>query len=209
MVLQHRLNAVMPYDAHGDKGSYRIRSLYFDDYRNSALRENESGVDNRKKFRIRVYDNVEDRISLEIKYKRWGKTHKDSCLISRELCEKILKGGRIPFEKNQPAPLNLLYTEMETKHLRPRIIIEYERTAFVYPAGNVRITFDRNISFSNRLGDFMEDSIALTPILDKGRHVLEVKYDEFLPDFIAQVLELNTLERTSFSKFYYGCVGGA
>lgn len=198
----------MHYDAHGERGSYRIRSLYFDDYQKSALRENESGVDNRKKFRIRAYDNIGERISLEIKYKRWGKTHKDSCLITPQLCTKLLNGERIPFEKGQPAPLNLLYTEMETKHLRPRVIIEYERTAFVYPAGNVRVTFDRNIAFSDRIGDFMQDSIPLTPVQGKGRHVLEVKYDELLPDFIAQTLELNALERTSFSKFYYGCIGG-
>lgn len=104
--------------------------------------------------------------------------------------------------------MQLLYVEMASRQLRPRIIIEYERTAFVYPSGNVRITFDRNIAFSDRLADFMEDSIALTPVLGKGKHILEVKFDEFLPDFIAQLLELNTLERTSFSKFYYGCIGG-
>lgn len=203
-IIEHRLRPIMKYDSHQKGNSYRIRSLYFDDYYETAYTENEIGIDNRKKFRIRVYDNPKEMIRLEVKYKNRGKTHKDSCQISQELCEKILSGKRIDFDKNAPKPLKLLYIEMSMYNMKPRIIIEYERTAFTYPLGNVRVTLDRNISYSKDIKDFLEDRINLIPIQDKGQHVLEVKYDEFIPDYIAQVLELGNLERTAFSKFYLG-----
>lgn len=203
-IIEHRLRPIMKYDSHQKGNSYRIRSLYFDDYYETAYTENEIGIDNRKKFRIRVYDNPKEMIRLEVKYKTRGKTHKDSCQISQEICEKILSGKRIDFDKNAPKPLKLLYIEMSMYNMKPRIIIEYERTAFTYPLGNVRVTLDRNISYSKDIKDFLEDRINLIPIQDKGQHVLEVKYDEFIPDYIAQVLELGNLERTAFSKFYLG-----
>lgn len=203
-IIEYRLRPIMKYDSHQKGNSYRIRSLYFDDYYETAYTENEIGIDNRKKFRIRVYDNPKEMIRLEVKYKNRGKTHKDSCQISQEICEKILSGKRIDFDKNAPKPLKLLYIEMSMYNMKPRIIIEYERTAFTYPLGNVRVTLDRNISYSKDIKDFLEDRINLIPIQDKGQHVLEVKYDEFIPDYIAQVLELGNLERTAFSKFYLG-----
>lgn len=203
-IIEHRLRPIMKVDAHQSGNSYRIRSLYFDDYYRTAFNENEIGIDNRKKFRIRVYDNPKETIRLEVKYKSRGKTHKDSCKISQEVCEKIMAGERPDFDKNDPNPLKLLYIEMSMYDMKPVVVIEYERTAFTYPLGNVRVTLDRNISYSKDIGNFLEDRMNLTPIQSKGQHVLEVKYDEFIPDYIAQVLELGNLNRTAFSKFYLG-----
>ena len=203
-ILKHRLQCLMKYDKHQNGKSYKIRSLYFDDYYRTAFAENEAGVDLRKKFRIRIYDDLRELIRLEIKYKIRGKTKKESCLISTDMCNALINGEKILFDKNYPEPLKLLYIEMKTKNLKPSIIIEYERTAFTYKLGNVRITLDKNISYSNDINKFLDYRVNLTPIQRKGEHVLEVKYDEFLPDYIAQVLELGNLERTTFSKFYLG-----
>lgn len=209
-ILKERVGIIMDYDSHQQGDSYRIRSLYFDNYYNSAFYENAAGVDDRKKFRIRVYESTEDRINLEVKYKYRGRTHKESCLISKELGEEIIYDDTIPFNKDYEKPLMQFYLETKLHKLMPKIIIEYERTAFIYPEGNVRITFDRNIAFSEKIENFFDDRIDLAPILPTGKHVLEVKYDEYIPDFIAQLLELGNLERTTFSKFYLGrlCVGG-
>lgn len=203
-IIEHRLKPIMKYDSNQSGDSYRIRSLYFDDYYETAFNENEIGVDNRKKFRIRVYDNPKEIIRLEVKYKQNGKNHKESCIISQELCETIINGKNFEFNKNYPKPLKLLYIEMSMYNMKPTIIIEYQRSAFTYPLGNVRITLDRNISYSKAIKEFLNDNINLVPIQEKGQHVLEVKYDEFIPDYIAQVLELGILERTAFSKFYLG-----
>ena len=54
-IVRARLKNLLPFDTHaGENGQYTIRSLYFDDYNDSCLRENEAGVDNRRKYRIRL-----------------------------------------------------------------------------------------------------------------------------------------------------------
>lgn len=96
-----------------------------------------------------------------------------------------------------------LYAQIKGSGMHPVCIVEYERTAFVEPVGNVRVTFDRNISGCENCTNFLEKEIPLIPLLPKGQHVLEVKYDELLPEYIAEVLNLGVLQRTSFSKYYY------
>ncbi|MBQ7283749.1 MAG: VTC domain-containing protein, partial [Oscillospiraceae bacterium] len=98
-----------------------------------------------------------------------------------------------------------LKMQMRCAKMMPKTIVEYERTAFVHPIGNVRITFDRNIAASRYTDSFFcEKTQGLTPVLPAGMHVLEVKYDEFLPDFIAKQLEIGILRQTAFSKYYLG-----
>ena len=201
-VLGARLKVLLPMDSHQTGSSYAIRSLYFDDLRNSCLRENEAGVDDRRKYRLRLYNGSAERIQLEIKEKLHGKTHKSSCLVSAGECREIMAGRPPAIGAGTPAPRNLLSIAMRTAGMAPRVIVEYERTAFVGRSGNVRITFDRNISACVQLGSFLEPHVPLTPILTTGQHVLEVKFDEFLPDYVAQALELGKLRQTAFSKYY-------
>lgn len=201
-VLGARLKVLLPMDKHQTGSAYAIRSLYFDDLQNSCLRENEAGVDDRRKFRLRLYNGSSERIQLEIKEKLHGKTHKSSCLVSADECRRIMEGAAPPIGPGTPAPRNLLSVAMRTAGMAPKVIVEYERTAFVGRSGNVRITFDRNISACVQLGNFLEPKVHLTPILPAGQHVLEVKFDEFLPDYVAQALELGKLRQTAFSKYY-------
>lgn len=201
-VLGARLKVLLPLDKHQTGAAYAIRSLYFDDFQNSCLRENEAGVDDRRKFRLRLYNADPGRVQLEVKEKLHGRTHKASCLLTREECEEILSGRPPAVGADTPAPKNLLSLGMRTAGLAPKVIVEYERTAFVGRSGNVRITFDRNISACVQLGSFLEPKVHLTPILPAGQHVLEVKFDEFLPDYVAQALELGKLRQTAFSKYY-------
>lgn len=202
VVLEARLRPIMPPDKHHRPGGYAIRSLYFDDFANRCFQENESGVDDRRKFRIRLYNGVTDVIKLEVKEKKNGMTHKASCSIDAEQCYRILQGEPPRIGNDVPAPMNLLSVAMRTAGMAPKVIVEYERTAYVSPLGNVRITFDKNISASGAVARFLEPKVPLTPILPAGQHVLEVKFDEFLPDSMAQALELGRLRRTAFSKYY-------
>ena len=111
----------------------------------------------------------------------------------------------MPLTLDARAPLNSLQLQMRCSRMEPKVIIAYERTAFVHPSGNVRITFDRNIAATRCWQDFLSTDMAqLTPVLPAGMHILEVKYDEFLPDHIAQALELGNLRQTAFSKYYLG-----
>ena len=204
MLLSGRLKNVMSQDIHQEGDCYEIRSLYFDDLWDRCLDENEAGVDRREKYRIRIYDPRSDVIHLEIKEKNRGLTKKRSCDLSREECLAIM-AEELPLKPDDRAPLNSLQLQMRCNRMEPKVIIAYERTAFVHPSGNVRITFDRNIMASRCVEEFLEDRVSgMTPVLPAGMHVLEVKYDEFLPDTIAQQLEIGKLRKTAFSKYYLG-----
>ena len=187
--IQVRLTGLIPLDPHvGPDGIYNIRSLYFDDYEDRYLKENEAGVDPREKFRIRIYNHSDSRISLELKRKVREKTQKLSCPITKEQCEMLMRGEIPDIGK--------------TRLLRPKVIVEYDRVPYIYPQGNVRITLDENIRSSSRVELFLEDQIPTRPILPAGQHILEVKYDEYLPDFIYRAVQLQGLHRTAFSKYY-------
>ena len=203
-LLAGRLKTVMSQDIHQEGDCYEIRSLYFDDAWDRCMGENEAGVDQREKYRIRIYDPQEDVIHLEIKEKNRGLTKKRACSLSREECVAIMEDD-LPLKLDARAPLNALQLQMRCSRMAPKVIIAYERTAFVHPSGNVRITFDRNIVASRCTEDFLETQVSgMTPVLPTGIHVLEVKYDEFLPDVIAQQLETGKLRKTAFSKYYLG-----
>lgn len=202
-MLKVRLQGLVPLDSHvGKTGVYNIRSLYFDDIYDTCFQENEAGTDPREKFRIRIYDHRKERISLELKRKVRGKTQKLSCLLTEEQCRSLMKGEIPALTDESPALLRKLCLLMQTRHMRPKVIVEYERVPYVYPYGNVRITMDENISGSNRTELFLEEQIPLRPVLEAGQHILEVKYDEYIPDHIYRTVQLENLRQTAFSKYY-------
>lgn len=202
-LIQSRIHHLIPLDSHvGDTGMYNIRSLYFDDYYNRCYYENENGTDPREKFRIRIYNGSTDKISLELKKKEHGKTLKLSCPLTEEQCRTLMKGEPLPDNSDYPPVLQKLLLLMKTTMMQPKIIVEYDRVPYVYKLGNVRITLDKNISSCNQLETFLDKEINKRPIMPAGKHILEVKFDEFLPDYIYSVLQLNNLRQTAFSKFY-------
>lgn len=203
-VLSQRLGAVMERDSHQAGDCYAIRSLYFDDVRDSCMEENDAGVDQRNKYRIRTYNTHFSFLRLEIKEKVSGLTRKSTCSLSPETYRQMTEcPGQVSFGPQKV--LNRFVLQMRCRLLRPKAIIWYERTAFVHASGNVRITFDRNIAASPFCEDFLKEQIPdLVPVLPAGMHILEVKYDDFLPDAIARQLEIGRLQQTAFSKYYLG-----
>ena len=202
-IIQGRIHPLLQLDRHSSfRGFYQIRSLYFDDPYNTCYFENENGTDPREKFRIRIYNADSSRISLEIKRKERGKTHKTACSITEEQCQVLMRGEVLPDDPNYPAVLQKLLLLMKTKNYQPKVIVEYVRVPYVYPIGNVRITLDKNISSSSCVASFLEAEISTRPVLSTGKHVLEVKYDELLPDYIYNLLQIPKLQYTAFSKYY-------
>ena len=202
-LLKTRVSGLLAFDIHaGGQGSYNIRSMYFDDMYNTCFYESVNGTDDREKIRIRIYDKSADRILLEFKKKERGKTRKESCLITKEQYHLLIKGQPPPLLPETSPVLRRFIVLMRTRLFRPRVIVEYERTPYVCPLGNVRVTFDRNISSGYALDDFFAPTPFFRPIMPKGQHVLEVKYDEYLPDSIYHALQINGLRNTAFSKYY-------
>lgn len=202
--LQKQLKPLMTYDRfHPDGRPYGIRSLYFDDLYDTCLQENEDSTDYREKFRIRIYNGENTVIHLETKEKVHGYTRKKKEDLTYEDCLLYLKKEVPPLKKEDGLLKKKLYACMQLAHYQPVQIVDYERIAMVEPKGNVRITFDRNIAGTSRIDTFFDKIPPLTPALLQGMHILEVKYDEFLPDSIRKVLGSISLNRVSFSKYYY------
>ena len=201
-LLEVRIRHLCKPDPHaGPDGRYTVRSVYFDDYQDTCYYDNEDGVNNWEKFRIRLYNGNSGMITLECKQKRNGRNHKYACSISEELCRNILQGEFALPEGADPV-LNKFFLQYRTRLYRPKVIVEYERTPFVYRTGNVRITFDRNISATSKIEDFLKPQIYTRPVMGAGTHLLEVKFDELLPDYIYREMQLDNLRLTANSKYY-------
>lgn len=202
-VLRSRLSGMLPLDPHAGSGrGYSIRSLYFDDIFNRCYYENLNGTDPKEKFRIRIYNGSDERISLECKRKENGKTLKSACLLTREQCLHLMN-GEAPWDiETQPQVLRKLMIEMELHRMRPAVIVEYDRIPYVCSAGNVRITLDTSLSSSDALTEFLNETVPRRPVMAAGQQLLEVKYDEFLPDYIYRALQLESLRQTAYSKYF-------
>lgn len=187
----------------GKDNKYNIRSLYFDDLWHTSYYEKENGVDPRSKFRIRIYNCENKSIHLEEKKKNGGKILKERVLLSEKIFSDILNDHMEEIEfPGTNALFNRFMTKCYTNALAPSVIVDYDREPFVYPDGDVRITFDTNISFSEDFESFFDKDLFLQPIMPVGIQLLEVKYTEFLPEFIYNHLNRFHLKETTFSKFY-------
>ena len=197
--IRYRLEPVLTYDSHQAGGVYTVRSMYFDDIYDSCLFDNMSGVDKRAKYRIRIYNGDKDFIHLEKKYKERELTRKKREKLSLPECRALAREKEID---GQGVLAKELAYQIQSKGMRPKCIVEYDRCAMVSGTGNVRITFDKNIR-----GCFYPEYFLDSPpdgfdnAMPPGMHVLEVKYDELLPGYILQAMDLNTLRRQAVSKY--------
>lgn len=198
--LRARLPFVASLDRNcGTENGYRIRSLYFDNYNDKALKEKIEGVNKREKFRLRLYDNDTSFIRLEKKSKKNGICYKESAVIREDQCKRLIEGD-IAVLKEMDTPLCLeLYTKMHYQQLRPKNIVDYWREAYVYHAGNVRITLDYDIRASFNIQDFLMANPVFVPVTDV--YILEVKYDNFLPEIIRGIVSLSSRRSAAFSKY--------
>lgn len=202
-----RLNALMSRDSYADShGKYIIRSLYFDDYKNTSAVENVSGERERFKYRIRYYGNDVGYLKLEKKIKKNSLCRKEACPISIEQCKQFISGDVSSLVYDEGAPLIREFAmDILRRGFMPKVIIEYEREAYVEPITNVRITFDRNIISSEEVDKFLlPDEYIKRPFKDIGTCVLEVKFDDILPSYIRRVVEANCFTQQAHSKYYLG-----
>lgn len=196
----------MELDPHTPEGGrYLIHSLYFDDYKDTSVYTTNSGMSKRFKWRIRYYGNDLSYIVLEKKEKINSRCHKKSCKINIEEYKKIVSGEITDLVYDTDKKLiKELAVDMLTRDYRPKVIIDYERVAYVEEITNVRITFDMKISASYELENFLDGDYQSFYILPSGINVLEVKFDDILPSHIRNIVESHNFNQTSFSKYYYG-----
>ena len=200
IIIRQRLNAVAAIDSHAVNGVYEIRSLYFDNLYDKALVEKVNGVSRREKFRIRYYNADTSFIHLEKKSKIHGLCNKQSCLITKEEAQAIVDGNIDWMASCDRELIKELYTKMRGQGLRPKTIVDYTRDPFVYKPGNVRVTIDYNIRTGMHCTDFLDWNCITVPAGDSPI-ILEVKWDEYLPDIIRDSVQLTNRPSGAFSKY--------
>lgn len=203
-LLKYRLPSLMRRDPYAlADGSYFIRSLYFDDLDYTAYHEKVDGVEKRIKYRIRFYNNNPSVIYLEKKTKDGDLTGKDSVSLSRELTERLSFAP-----EGLPVGNGLLgeFTALRLSGHRPACLVDYDRWAFIWPDGNVRVTIDMNVRTAPWSTELFRSDLLTVPVLDDGEAVLEVKYDDFLPAPVRALVEGVPRQRCAVSK-YTRCLG--
>jgi len=200
MQLRARLRLLAKPDEYaGADGGYIVRSFYFDNYSDKAVIEKLYGLSRREKFRLRYYNGDTSFIRLEKKRKSNTLCYKQGATITEEQCAALL-AGNYDFLKSSKSPLFMeLYTKIRYQNLRPRNIVDYHREAYMYRAGNVRVTFDSKIRTSNNVSGFLNPTLTTIPAA--SAIIMEIKYDGFLPDIIRDILQIGGRNQTEFSKY--------
>ena len=198
--IRQRLQLIAERDIHAaDNGLYTVKSLYFDNCYDKALTEKAAGYSKREKFRIRYYNNDTGFIRLEKKSKISGMCLKDSYPVSKEQVDRIINYDISWMEFSGVELITELWAKMQYQLLRPKSIVIYKREAYIYAPGNVRVTIDSDICVGNDITQFFNKSN--TSIKAFSMSILEVKWDEFLPQIIRDAVQLSNVKSSNFSKY--------
>ena len=201
-LIRQRLKNLVKQDDHvGPNGEYAIRSLYFDDINNKALHEKLGGVRDRSKYRIRIYNNNDQVIHFEKKIKFRDYIAKIKEPLTREVADELISGQYEVLSQSDKPLLIELHDEMKNHLLRPKVIVDYVREPYVCVNGNVRITFDKELRTGLHSLNMFDANLHCISAIDDKLIILEVKYDEYIPEYIRIALQLEGLTRQSASKY--------
>ena len=202
-ILKNRLLSVMEVDkmAKSADGSYTISSLYFDDLDSTAYFEKLDGVRYRTKYRIRVYDYDDSFIRLERKLKHENMTSKDQTKITKSTYTKIISGRLNGISDSDDKLYNEFVKDVRLKQLKPSVIVEYKRIALTYPVSDVRVTFDSEVRSGMYNYNLFDKKLTTFSVLNPNKVILEVKFNEFLPEHISLILSTVPSFRQAVSKF--------
>ena len=200
--LQTVLRSLLGHDAHaGPDGGYHIRSLYMDDLYHTAYRQKMAGVEVRKKYRVRIYNCKGTHIALECKHKNGAYVYKESVPLTRGEYTALCRGD-CGFLLRKPQPMaTQFFLEARANLIRPRVIVAYDREAFVNDVGTVRITFDKALTAMEPRQDLFDPQAPGYHVLPPGQMILEVKFTGILPEYIQSIFRAYSFVRTSASKF--------
>ena len=196
-----RLLQIASRDAHAENGRYFIRSLYFDDIWEQAYEEKLAGTNTRKKYRIRIYNHEDTLIRLECKRKSGQYINKISAKLSRKETEQILCSDLSFLLKREEEVCRDFYIECMTNRMHPTVIVDYDREPFVYPYGDVRITFDSHVRAGVLSDDLFDPKLPVIEVLEPHTLIMEVKFTEYLPKVIQDVLWVEDSIPVAASKY--------
>ena len=200
--LRSAFRAVLYIDKHCyEHGDYNIRSLYFDSYQGEACFDKLSGLSKRRKFRMRIYNRSSEYITMEIKKRLQDRISKQMCTLHLDQALELME-GELPEVDNNNEVLMQFYHEMNQKLIKPTVLVEYDREAYVHPMGNVRITFDKNLRSGGSRIDLFHLSPCSISVHSAEQMILEVKFDDYLPAFVRKILSRQLIGPQAISKYY-------
>ena len=206
IILSNLLKKIFQQDEHNNENlkGYFIRSLYFDDIENKAFEDKVAGVEERSKYRLRIYDIGTKWVKFEIKNKLNDVITKETAIISREDAGKIQNADYDVLLKYNNPVLNKAYIEFKKRFYLPVVMVDYIREAFNYDLNKIRVCFDRFLKSSSLQLDIFKSGTILMPQLKKDIVIMEIKYNNFIPDWIKQIIQIPAFERSAISKY---CIG--
>ena len=202
MSLRQKVSSALMMDRNSiSSDGYGIMSLYFDGVHNHALYDKNDGVFNREKYRIRVYNGSDASINLERKSKYGDYVCKESAPLNRVEYDSILKGEYEVLSKKEHPLLKDFHSALRYRGFRPAVIVDYLREAYVYGPGNVRITFDKRLTAAVNTLDLFDRKMLSQEALLSQQTIMEIKFDNFLPDHVRQLLQPEKFVRSAISKY--------
>jgi hypothetical protein len=201
-VLSMKLATVLDRDPHaGSDGRYHVRNLYFDDFKNTALCDKICGVIQREKYRMRIYNLCDDFIKFERKSKINQFVFKENVRISREEANRMIAGDATFLANSENHLLRNFYLETRNRLMRPVVLVDYYREAYVHPVGNVRVTFDINLHTNMGSAEFFNPKSFTVKASEEQGVIMEVKFDDVLPQYIRGLIPNAIRPRTAIGKF--------
>lgn len=199
------LSRLMKRDPHQKENEgYFIRSLYFDTIDDTFVNEKLSGVSLRDKYRFRIYEFDQDWVKVERKRKTGMYISKTTAIIKRNNADEILNGRIESLLNAKSRNSNTLYFDFKSKFLKPVLIIDYTRDAYILDYNNIRITFDKDIQVNNYNYDYFNPKLPTMQIQPEEVIIMEVKYNHFLPSWFKRILSIRTLTSSAISKYIIG-----
>lgn len=200
--LKSVISGLLETDGHVDAdGGYSLKSLYFDDVKNTDFFTKLAGLEERKKYRIRLYNSDTSFIRMEKKVKINDVSYKLSAPIDLDMAMSAAMGRIEPMRSSKHSLLREIFLYDRHYVLRPCVITSYRREPFIYRPGNVRITFDYDLRAMLDPMDLFNPEAVGIPAIAPGQRILEVKYDGFLPSFIQKALSNSNAQLMAISKF--------
>lgn len=200
-LLKMRLDRLMTKDEYSAKGPYFIRSLYFDNILGLSYYQKLEGVDPRKKFRIRFYDFASTKVKFEIKMKNGDRIDKRTAWIRVKDVEKIMSGDYDCLLEGDDPTLRQVYYDFIAGCYEPAVLVDYHRDAYVLDYNHIRVTFDTGLRKSKETGSYRMPGLVTVPAMDKGLAIMEVKYNDFLPGWLKDALEVARYQQCASSKY--------
>ena len=181
---------------------YHVRSIYFDNKSDNNYYQKISGIEARKKYRIRIYNLNSDTVRLEIKNKHNNIILKETLIIRSEDVEKITSGDYNCLLNYTDPIANKIYFEFNKDYYRPVTIIDFIRNAYFYDFNDIRITFDKQLEKNEvNVFDIFEKNLKMDPFLSSNKIILEIKYNNILPLWIKNLLQISRFESCAISKY--------